>query len=75
MDLSFDLVFSVEGKGAASILMAIRSSRQLNDLPDELAAKFTIHYDLAGRKAPFVLQSGDIRPIKVAPFVARRIAE
>ncbi len=30
-------------KGAASILMPIGSRRQLNDLPDDLAAKITIH--------------------------------
>jgi len=30
-------------KGAASILMPISSRRQLNDLPDDLAAKITIH--------------------------------
>jgi ATP-dependent Lon protease len=33
-------------KGAASILMPIGSRRQLNDLPDDLAAKITIHYYL-----------------------------
>jgi len=30
-------------KGAASVLMPINSRRQLNDLPDDLAAKITIH--------------------------------
>lgn len=38
-------------KGAASILMPISSRRQLNDLPDELAAKITIHYYLDARNA------------------------
>jgi len=38
-------------KGAASILMPISSRRQLNDLPDELAAKITIHYYLDSRHA------------------------
>ena len=38
-------------KGAASILMPISSRRQLNDLPDELAAKITIHYYLDARDA------------------------
>ena len=38
-------------KGAASILMPIGSRRQLNDLPDELAAKITIHYYLDARDA------------------------
>jgi ATP-dependent Lon protease len=31
-------------KGAASILMPIGSRRQLNDLPDDLAAKITMHW-------------------------------
>jgi len=38
-------------KGAASILMPINSRRQLNDLPDDLAAKITIHYYLDARDA------------------------
>jgi ATP-dependent Lon protease len=38
-------------KGAASILMPVSSRRQLNDLPDDLAAKITIHYYLDARDA------------------------
>jgi ATP-dependent Lon protease len=38
-------------KGAASILMPISSRRQLNDLPDDLAAKITIHYYIDARDA------------------------
>ena len=38
-------------KGAASILMPISSRRQLNDLPDDLAAKIVIHYYLDARDA------------------------
>lgn len=38
-------------KGAASISMPIRSRRQLNDLPDDLAAKISIHYYLDDRDA------------------------
>lgn len=38
-------------KGAASIMMPIGSRRQLNDLPDDLAAKVTIHYYLDARDA------------------------
>ncbi len=38
-------------KGAASILMPISRRRQLNDLPDDLAAKITIHYYLDARDA------------------------
>ena len=38
-------------KGAGSILMPISSRRQLNELPDELAAKITIHYYLDARDA------------------------
>lgn len=38
-------------KGASSILMPINSRRQLNDLPDDLAAKITIHYYLDARDA------------------------
>ena len=38
-------------KGAASILMPISSRRQLNELPDDLAAKVTIHYYLDARDA------------------------
>ena len=38
-------------KGAASILMPISSRRQLNDLPDELAAKITVHFYLDARDA------------------------
>ncbi len=38
-------------KGAASILMPISSRRQLNELPDDLAAKITIHYYLDARDA------------------------
>jgi len=38
-------------KGAASIVMPISSRRQLNDLPDDLAAKITIHYYLDARDA------------------------
>jgi ATP-dependent Lon protease len=40
-------------KGAASILMPIGSRRQLNDLPDDLAAKITIHYYLDAKDALF----------------------
>ena len=38
-------------KGAGSILMPVSSRRQLNDLPDDLAAKITIHYYLDARDA------------------------
>lgn len=38
-------------KGANSILMPISSRRQLNDLPDDLAAKITIHYYIDARDA------------------------
>ena len=38
-------------KGAVSILMPINSRRQLNDLPDDLAAKITIHYYLDAKDA------------------------
>jgi ATP-dependent Lon protease len=38
-------------KGAASFLMPIGSRRQLNDLPDDLAAKLTILYYLDARDA------------------------
>lgn len=38
-------------KGAVSILMPISSRRQLNDLPDDLAARITIHYYLDARDA------------------------
>jgi ATP-dependent Lon protease len=38
-------------KGAASIFMPISSRRQLNELPDDLAAKITIHYYLDARDA------------------------
>ena len=38
-------------KGAASVLMPISSRRQLNDLPDDLAAKVTIHYYIDARDA------------------------
>ena len=38
-------------KGAANILMPISSRRQLNDLPDEIAAKITIHYYLDAKDA------------------------
>jgi ATP-dependent Lon protease len=38
-------------KGAGSILMPISSRRQLNDLPDDLAAKITVHYYLDARDA------------------------
>jgi ATP-dependent Lon protease len=38
-------------KGAASILMPISSRRQLNDLPDDLAAKITVHYYIDARDA------------------------
>ena len=50
----FNPVAAVEiaiDKGAASILMPINSRRQLNDLPDDLAAKITIHYYLDTRDA------------------------
>jgi ATP-dependent Lon protease len=40
-----------EEKGSSSILMPISSRRQLNDLPDELAATITIHYYLDARDA------------------------
>jgi ATP-dependent Lon protease len=38
-------------KGAASVLMPISSRRQLNDLPDDLAAKITVHFYLDARDA------------------------
>lgn len=38
-------------KGATNILMPIGSRRQLNDLPDDLAAKITVHYYLDARDA------------------------
>jgi len=38
-------------KGAVSILMPIGSRRQLNDLPDDVAAKITIHYYTDARDA------------------------
>jgi ATP-dependent Lon protease len=38
-------------KGAASILMPISSRRQLNDLPDDVAARITIHYYIDARDA------------------------
>ena len=38
-------------KGAASILMPISSRRQLNDLPDDLAAKITVHLTAVPNKA------------------------
>ncbi len=38
-------------KGAGSILMPISARRQLNDLPDDLAAKVTILYYLDARDA------------------------
>jgi ATP-dependent Lon protease len=38
-------------KGAATILMPIGSRRQLNDLPDDVAAKITIHYYTDARDA------------------------
>jgi ATP-dependent Lon protease len=38
-------------KGATAILMPIGSRRQLNDLPDDLAAKITIHYYLDSKDA------------------------
>jgi ATP-dependent Lon protease len=38
-------------KGAGSILMPISSRRQLNDLPDDVAAKITILYYLDARDA------------------------
>ena len=38
-------------KGAASILMPISSRRQLNDLPDDLAARITLLYYLDARDA------------------------
>ena len=38
-------------KGATSILMPISSRRQLNELPDDLAAKITIHYYVDARDA------------------------
>jgi ATP-dependent Lon protease len=38
-------------KGAAGILMPISSRRQLNDLPDDLAAKITVLYYLDARDA------------------------
>ena len=40
-------------KGALSILMPITSRRQLNDLPDDLAAKITVEYYLDSRDALF----------------------
>ncbi len=38
-------------KGAGSILIPISSRRQLNDLPDDLAAKITVHFYLDARDA------------------------
>jgi ATP-dependent Lon protease len=38
-------------KGASSILMPIGSRRQLNDLPDDMAAKITVHYYLDAKDA------------------------
>jgi ATP-dependent Lon protease len=38
-------------KGAGSILVPIGSRRQLNDLPDDMAAKITVHYYLDARDA------------------------
>ena len=38
-------------KGAASILMPIGSRRQLNELPDDTAAKITVHYYTDARDA------------------------
>lgn len=38
-------------KGASNILMPISSRRHLNELPDDLAAKITIHYYLDARDA------------------------
>ena len=38
-------------KGAGSILMPISARRQLNDLPDDLAAKITILYYLDAQDA------------------------
>jgi ATP-dependent Lon protease len=38
-------------KGAAGILMPITSRRQLNDLPDDLAAKINVLYYLNARDA------------------------
>ncbi|MDA1278332.1 MAG: BREX system Lon protease-like protein BrxL [Verrucomicrobia bacterium] len=54
IEMVFNAVSVVEiaiEKGAASILMPISSRRQLNDLPDDLAAKITIHYYLDARDA------------------------
>lgn len=54
IETSFNPVAVVEiaiEKGAVSILMPIGSRRQLNDLPDDLAAKLTIHYYLDARDA------------------------
>ena len=48
-------------KGAASILMPISSRRQLNDLPDDLAAKITIHYYLDARDALLKALTGKAR--------------
>jgi ATP-dependent Lon protease len=38
-------------KGATNLLMPIVSRRQLNDLPDDLAAKITINYYVDARDA------------------------
>ena len=38
-------------KGAARILMPIGSRRQLNELPDDTAAKITVHYYTDARDA------------------------
>jgi ATP-dependent Lon protease len=38
-------------KGAGSILMPVSSRRQLNDLPDDLAAKITVLFYLDARDA------------------------
>jgi ATP-dependent Lon protease len=47
IDTIFNPVSVVEvaiEKGASSVLMPISSRRQLNDLPDDLATKITLHY-------------------------------
>lgn len=54
IDTIFNPVSVVEvaiEKGASSVLMPISSRRQLNDLPDDLATKITLHYYSDARDA------------------------
>ena len=56
--------------GASSILMPISSRRQLNDLPDELAARITIHYYLDARDA--LLKALAISTVRLATLRHQR---